>query len=252
MKRQQRRERLARGVGAVAVLLCAFCTRADATPSTTYWTPSTSDVQSYGVWHLGIDNYFTLNKKISSGQQGAFPTDVGITVGVLPYKKLNLELGIDLLQPADYPFYFNAKLGIPEGSLFPGSPALNVGIFNVGTKKNVTDFNIVQFIAGKTLPLNMGRLHVGYCVGNSKLLLSSQGKREDKSYMAGYDKWIVKDKFMLAGDYASGKNAIGGGGVGLYVFFTKDISVLVGPVWFNDKGINGVWKWTTQLDINFK
>jgi len=23
-----------------------------------------------------------------------------------------------------------------------------------------------------------------------------------------------------------------------------------GPVWFNEKAINGVWKWTIQLDIN--
>ena len=34
-----------------------------ATPSTTYWTPATGDIQPYGVWHLGIDNYFTLGKK---------------------------------------------------------------------------------------------------------------------------------------------------------------------------------------------
>ncbi len=242
---------LARLIGAVAILMGCLSGWAGATPSTTYWTPSVSDVQAYGVWHLGIDNYFTLNKKVSSGQQGAFPTDAGITVGALPYKRLNLELGVDLLHPADHFLYFNAKLGTPEGSLFSGSPALNVGIFNVGTKKDVTNFNIVQFIAGKTLPPNMGRLHVGYYVGNSKLLRSSLGEKENAGYMVGYDKWMVKDRLMLAADYASGKNAIGGGGVGLYVFFTKDVSVLVGPVWFNDKGINGAWKWTTQLDVNF-
>ena len=44
---------------------------------------------------------------------------------------------------------------------------------------------------------------------------------------------------------------IGGGGFGMYYFFTKDISLLTGPVWFNDHVINGGWKWTTQLDINF-
>jgi len=67
----------------------------------------------------------------------------------------------------------------------------------------------------------------------------------------------VKDKegnefnrIVFAADYASGNNAIGGGGFGLYYYFTKDISLLTGPVWFNDQGINGKWKWTTQLDIN--
>ena len=49
---------------------------------------------------------------------------------------------------------------------------------------------------------------------------------------------------------ASGKNVIGAGGFGVYYFFTKDIRLLTGPVWFNETAINGTWKWTTQLDIN--
>jgi len=48
-----------------------------------------------------------------------------------------------------------------------------------------------------------------------------------------------------------GLNAIGGGGIGLYCYFTKDIDLLVGPVWFNDEGINGSTKWTVQLDVNY-
>jgi hypothetical protein len=49
---------------------------------------------------------------------------------------------------------------------------------------------------------------------------------------------------------ASGKNFIGGG-VGLYVYFTPDIDLLMGPVWFHDARLNGDMKWTVQLDINF-
>jgi hypothetical protein len=67
----------------------------------------------------------------------------------------------------------------------------------------------------------------------------------------------VKDKagdeysrLVFAADWASGKNYIGGGGAGLYYYFTKYISLLTGPVFFNDKTINGEWKWTTQLDVN--
>ena len=56
----------------------------------------------------------------------------------------------------------------------------------------------------------------------------------------------LDDYFTVGGD-----NAIGGGGAGVYYFFTPDISLLTGPVWFNDPGINGRMKWTTQLDINF-
>lgn len=70
------------------------------TPSTTYWTADVMDVLPFGVWHLGIDNYFTVGRKPTS--QGVFPTDVGFTVGVLPFSKLNLEIGFDILEPIDF------------------------------------------------------------------------------------------------------------------------------------------------------
>src|SRR2546425_6390975 len=76
-----------------------------ATPSTTYWTPATSDVQPYNVWHIGVDNYFRLSRtqeELNNGQLASFPTDVGLTVGVLPFEKLNMEVGIDGLFPATH------------------------------------------------------------------------------------------------------------------------------------------------------
>jgi hypothetical protein len=263
-----------------------------ATPSTTYWTPATSDVQPFNVWHIGVDNYFRLSRtqeELTNGQFDSFPTDVGLTVGALPYEKLNLEVGIDGLFPGTriHPtmnsignsLLFNAKFGTPEGSLWSWSPAINVGIFNVGTKSQVTNMNIVDVIVGKSLG-PFGRLHAGYYYGNPNSVLMHEGgcKRGtlDPNYscgtatdrgdldnhggMVGYDYgfWKVKDKagneynkWIFAADYASGKNFIGGGGFGIYHFFTKDISLLTGPVWFNDHVINGQWKWTVQLDINF-
>lgn len=235
-----------------------------ATPSTTYWTPMTPDIQSYGVLHIGVDNYFTVDKKASDGGS-SFPTDVGLTMGVLPFEKIQMEVGVDYLQPSDYPLYFNAKIGAPEGVLFKGSPALQIGIFNVGTKnndaglRNGTNQNIVYGVIGKTIPFIEGRLSVGPYIGNSSVLRSSTDEKENTGYMIAFDRGFlpVKDKegnefnkIVFAADYASKKNAIGGGGFGLYYFFTKDISLLTGPVWFNDSGINGRWKWTVQLDIN--
>lgn len=129
-------------------------------------TPATSDIQPYGVWHLGIDNYFTLGKK-EPAEQGSLPTDLGLTVGVLPYEKLQLEVGIDWFEPSSDPLFVNAKLGTPEGALFEGSPALNIGVFNVGTDSDAndgdgrTDQNIFHLMVGKTLPAGLGRLHVG-------------------------------------------------------------------------------------------
>jgi len=230
-----------------------------ATPSTTYWTPMVMDIQGYKTPHLGIDNYFTMTKKAASGEQGAFPTDVGVTVGVLPFDKIQMEVGIDAMYPSDNPYYLNAKIGAPEGKLFEGAPALQIGIFNVGTKKDVTDQDIVYGVIGKTIPV-LGRVSAGPYMGNSKVLVNAQGEKENTGYMVAFDHGFmaVKDaagneysKWVFAADYASGKNAIGGGGFGIYYFLTKDISLLTGPVWFNEKAINGAMKWTTQLDINF-
>jgi hypothetical protein len=228
-----------------------------ATPSTTYWTPATTDIQAFGILHLGVDNYFTVFRKAKDGAS-SFATDAGLTIGVLPFEKLQMEVGIDFLEPTDHPIFLNAKIGTPEGSLFNGSPALNLGIFNVGTKKDVTNQNIVFGLVGKTIP-GVGRLFAGPYVGNSKALVDKHGDSENKGFMIGFDRGFLptKDsegneynKLVLAADYASGKNSIGGGGIGFYYFFTKDISLLTGPVWFNEEAINGKWKWTIQLDIN--
>jgi len=229
---------------------------ASGTPSTTYWTPATMDIQPFGVVHIGVDNYFTVGKKAKNGG-GDLATDVGLTVGVLPFEKLQMEVGTDLMEPTDYPISFNAKLGTPEDSLFEWSPGLSIGIFNVGTKKGVTNQNVLYGLVGKTLP-GIGRLTVGPYIGNGDVLVDGRGNKKNKGFMIGFDRGFfpVKDKegnefkVVLAADYASGKNAIGGGGVGLYYYFTKDISLLTGPVWFNDTAINGKWKWTIQLDIN--
>ena len=232
---------------------------AQATPSTTYWTPATTDIQPYGVLHIGVDNYFTVFRQGKDGG-GSLPTDVGLTMGVLPFAKLQMEVGIDLLEPSDDPLFFNAKLGTPEHSLFKESPALNLGIFNVGTKENVTNQNIVYGLIGKSIPF-IGRIHAGLYTGNSRALVDKNGEKENTGFMIGFDRPLMRvkdkdgkvlyDKLVLAADYASGKNAIGGGGVGIYYYFTKDISLLTGPVWFNEEAINGKWKWTIQLDINW-
>lgn len=230
---------------------------AHATPSTTYWTPMTVDIQPYGVLHLGVDNYFTVFRKAANGG-GSFPADFGLTLGVLPSEKIQMEIGVDLLESSDYPLYFNGKIGTPEDALFKGSPTFQIGIFNVGTKNNVTNQNIVFGVIGKTIP-GVGRISAGPYAGNKKVLVDKDGNKENTGFMAAFDRGFipVKDKegneyskIVFAADYASGKNAIGGGGFGLYYYFTKDISLLTGPVWFNEEAINGKWKWTIQLDIN--
>ena len=90
----------------LALFVCLVAAgTASTTPSTTYWTPATSDVQPFNVWHIGVDNYFRLyqtQEDRDKMQGAALPTDVGLTVGVLPFEKLNLEAGIDYLGPATF------------------------------------------------------------------------------------------------------------------------------------------------------
>jgi hypothetical protein len=110
---------------------------AQATPSTTYWTPLTPDIQPFGVLHIGVDNYATVGKSTSGGA-GSFPTDAGLTIGILPFEKLQMEVGIDYLFPQNWVaedvsgFAFNAKFGSPESVLFKESPALYIGYFGGG------------------------------------------------------------------------------------------------------------------------
>ena len=93
-------------------VILAVSGTASATPSTTYWTPATSDIQPFNVWHIGVDNYFRLYQSSTDTNNLApsntnaparldgFPTDVGLTVGVLPFEKFQMEVGIDGLFPA--------------------------------------------------------------------------------------------------------------------------------------------------------
>ncbi len=142
-----------------------FAAFAQATPSSTYFTNCTLDIQTYKVWHITYDSYFTLGKK--GDEKGDFATDVGLTVGILPFEKFQMEVGFDWLEPTDDPFFFNVKVGSPENTLCGNCPAIQVGIFNVGTEKDVTDYNVAQLICrevfawkaqGDSLPADMSVL----------------------------------------------------------------------------------------------
>ncbi len=139
----------------------------------------TPDIQPFGVLHIGVDNYFTINKNTRAGG-GSFPTDVGLTMGVLPFEKLQMEVGIDYLQPENWvpdqyhvsPYSFNAKIGSPEGVLFKESPALYVGYFAGGfahhnVPSNLTALDTFYGTIGKTIPY-IGRISVGPYIGNSR------------------------------------------------------------------------------------
>ena len=252
----------------VSVLCVGWASRSLATPSTQIWIPST-DVQAFNVWHLGLDNYFrsTGDGEFTAGERDPNVYDAGITVGVLPFETVKAEIGADYLVNGtsydDDPFYFNAKVGIPEGVLFSNSPALAVGGFNFGTnsKKSSatrTDQNIVYGLAAETIPAfasipSLGRFSAGYYTGNKDVLLDKNGEEANTGALVSWDRTMseISDKLWVAVDYQGGKNALSGLSFGASWAFSKNVSVIFGYDIWDEPSLAGSDTFTTQLDINF-
>ena len=219
-----------------------------ATPSTIIWIPSV-DFQGYKSFHLGIDNYAYDFKNGRTGSGTAFPTDLGLTVGVLPDSIVLAEIGFDYMTPQWSPFLLNAKVGVPEGALADWSPAIAAGGFGFGFAKNVTDYNIFYGMVGKTFPV-LGRLEVGYFSGNKKLLVDlSTGSADNSGVLLSWDRQIteISENLWLAIDYQSGKSNFGALSYGFAWSFSKNVSVIFARDVFNADLPS---TFTMQLDIN--
>jgi hypothetical protein len=212
---------------------------ARATPSTQIWNPST-DIQPTGKFHLGIDNYYSV--KDNMDHPYASPTYVGLTYGFLNY----FEAGIDLAYPSQYPLYFNLKAGLPEKDMMPSAA---VGIMNVGTKSDVTNYNIFYGVVAKTFG-PIGRITVGGYTGNDQLLLDENGDKANTGMILSWDKAII-DKIWASVDYASGDSSYGSLSFGASYSFAPNVSVILGYVIYNNDILNPNDQATTQLDINF-
>jgi hypothetical protein len=225
----------------VVVISSAACF---ATPSTQIWNPST-DIQSAGTWHLGIDNYFTTAWPQSGGT--AFPTDVNLTYGAMS----GVEIGIDSFSPSSTQFTFNAKYGVPDSG---NIPAYAIGAFNLGFDtldgvKNA-DQNIVYGLLAKSF--GFGRLSAGYYSGNKDVLVDEFGDAQNTGFIFTWDK-MMTDKIWACIDYASGYSANGAAFYGFSYAFATNTSVIFGYGTFNNGHAPGASTnpvVTTQLDIN--
>src|SRR5215813_2058999 len=246
-------------IAAVFALSFVWARAASATPSTTFWAPSTASCQAWGVPHVTYDTYF--GRGPVAGTQGApnYPIDTGLTVGLIPSKKIQAEGGFDFLLPTEHFWLFNGKLCTPESTLFKNSPAIGGGIYNVGTKSDVTDFNVLYLMVQKSLPTG------GYVAGgvyhgtNTILFTNSDGDVVKTGALAAVASPDVKiglkglPKINFVADVQTGKNVLGAWGFGAYIYFADNVSLLTGPVYFLDKDIQPGGKrmlWTMQLDID--
>lgn len=230
------------------------------TPSTQIWIPST-DFQRWKTMHLGIDNYIRTTK--IEGIRGAGIFDLGLTTGLLPFEKFQGEIGVDYITMGDnnydnHPLYFNIKIGMPESALFKNSPAIALGGYYFGLKKDLTNYNIVYGEIAKTIPV-IGRLTVGYYMGNAKVLVDENLKKANEGILLSWDRTMteISDKLWLSVDYQGGESYLGALNFGASWSFSKNISVIFGYDIYNNKNAyyntnnQNANTFTAQVDINF-
>jgi hypothetical protein len=281
MKSYALARRIFRIVFSTALSCAVFAGTAYATPSTQIWIPST-DIQPYKTFHLNIDSYVRTKKEptsnvgyfgIADGSAIGPMYLIGPTVGILPFEKLQAEVGFDLMwgganTPAGldkYPFYGHFKLGTPEDNTW--KPAVAVGMYNIGLKKGEvnngvytksgTDADIYYGLVAKTFPV-IGRLSAGYYGLNKKASVAgvydrNGAKGDDSGLLLSWDRTLseISDKLWVAIDYQGGKNAYGATSFGASWAFAKNVSVIFGYDIYNNKARAGQNTATIQVDINF-
>jgi hypothetical protein len=240
----------------VVTLFSAGAQNTFGTASTHVWAPST-DVQAFNVRHITCDLYLPTETD-ASGNRVATVTNLGLTVGVLPCKKINMEVGFDhksgLGSLDSYPLYLNAKLGIPEQTFGKLFPAVAAGILDVGTKKDATDYNVIYGKVAKTITVgktSLGRLSLGYFTGNKKLLLDDKGEKDNSGVMAAWERTMteISDKLWLCVDYMGTKSVYGCVNVGAAWKFSTNVALIGGYDIYNNDALASTV--TIQVDIDF-
>ena len=252
--------KLTRILAAASAIVALASSAALALPTGQIWIPS-PDAKGFGETTL---NVISVQRFAPKSEAGPSTYDIGAIVGVSPLESLKLEIGIDYITTNlqndnaydNHPIYFNAKLATPEGAFgIKQLPAFAVGGFNISTvDSNLTQQNIVYGLVAKTFPV-IGRLSVGGYSGDKDVLSVGGSTKTNTGVLASWDRSMpeISDKLWFAVDYMSGKNANGELSVGGSWAFSKQISLIVGAVFFNpfqDEKLGGKPTLTTQIDIS--
>ncbi len=240
----------------LAIILTIPLCKARATGTTHIWAPS-ADIQPFKLWHITSDMYIPVEAEPDGSHVGTI-TNVGLTVGVLPFKRLNMEIGFDhktgLGQADNYPLYANAKIGVPEGALGKSFPAIALGVLDVGTKSRVTDYNVFYFKVAETITIHhitLGRASLGYFTGNSSLLVDEDGRKDNAGIMIAWERTMseLSDKLWLCIDYMGTHSVYGCWNLGGAWKFAPNVALLSGYQLYNSTIIKNTV--TLQVDIDF-
>ncbi len=226
------------------------------TPTTHIWAPST-DIQPFKLWHIGADMYISVNRD-NAGNRLATINNLGLTVGVLPAQKLGVEVGFDyrsgLGAADDYPLYLNAKVGVPEDAFGKGFPAIAAGIYDLGTKSDMTDYGIIYAKVAKTIPAgksNLGRVSLGYFTGNDKLLLDRDLAKDNSGVMAAWERTMseISDKLWLCVEYMGTESVYGCFNIGGSWKVASNTAVLLGYDIYNNSDLAETLTFQVDIDI---
>ena len=240
---------------AVAAAVLAAATVASATPSTVFWTPATTYTQPFLVPHLTYDTYFS--------EGGQLQPDYGLTVGILPFDKVQAEVGIDLLVPGLHKdnLYLNGKVTLVEGALADWQPGVSLGIQSVGFKKDYSDYNLLHLTVGKTF--GFGTVAVGGYHGGNKVLYTSSRARWSRPASwprtpARTSRWgsPASTRSSSSPTTPAATTTSAPGASAPPSTSRRPSSLLTGPVMFNDKDLmkasyGSDFIWTVQLDVDF-
>lgn len=248
----------------ITFMLCSLLNQETsfATPSTHIWAPST-DTQAFGTGHVTADVYIPSERNPDGSRPNTI-TNTGLTFGLLPFKYVTAEAGFDYKTGYgsldSYPMYFNAKVAIPEGvykGVFPYAeflPGVAGGIYDIGTKTDKTNYNVVYVKAAKTFNIkdfSLGRGSIGYFWGNDKLLLDQNGDKDADGIMAAWERTMteISDKLWVAVEYQGTKSGYGALNLGASWKFSPNVSVIVGYQFYNNRDLADTA--TIQVDIDF-
>lgn len=246
--------KLTSGLVLAGFMLAFSLTEAHATASTHIWSPST-DVQPYKKGHVTSDFYVPTENDANDARPSTI-TNFGLTVGVLPFEKYNMELGIDHKSGTgvdDYPLYFNAKFGIPENAFGNWFPAFAIGIYDIGTEQNDrTDFNVFFTKLAKTFSVgdvSLGRFSTGYFKGNKNLLRNVSADSDGALIAWERTMTEISDKLWFCLDYQGSKSAYGAFSPGFSWKFSDNVSTIFGYNFYNNHNLADTF--TVQVDIDF-
>ena len=231
-----------------------------ATPSTTFWAPSTASCQGFGVPHVTYDTYFWKGPPV--GRLGRN----GLSRRHRPHRRISAvqevarRSGIRsvVAQPGSV---LSECEGLRSRSgALQGFARHQLRHLQRGDERRRDQLQRAPFDGPERAAVRRLRLRRVLSSTNDVLFTNSDGKVVKTGGMFAAASPDIQiglkglKKMNVIADVQTGKNVLGAWGSGPTVYFADNVSLILGPVFFFDKNLQpggSHYMWTTQLDIDF-